>query len=86
MGVVMHLCICPCVCKCLINIWCLYETPIYFSYIYCYIVMALWESFPGECILVWQSLVKKFVVVRGFTKMVLLFILVVLNIWIVFHG
>ena len=41
MDVVLHLC----VCKCLLNIWCLYETPIYFSYIYCNIVIVLWGVF-----------------------------------------
>ena len=43
-------------------------------------------EFLRGCILVWQSLVKKFVVERGFTNIVFLFILVGPNIWIVFLG
>ena len=43
MDVAMHLYICLCVCKFMFMIWCLYETPIYFNYIYCDIGYALQE-------------------------------------------
>ena len=38
-GCCYALCVCPCVCKGIFIIWCLYETPIYFSCIYWYVVM-----------------------------------------------
>ena len=49
------------------------------------LLLYYWE-FPRGYIVVWQNLVKEFVVERWFTKMGFLFILVGSNVWIVFLG
>ena len=77
-----YICVCSCVCNCMEKTLYLYETPMYFRYIYYFVVILLWGVSLEE-LHMYSNLVKIFKGLRGFSKMGFSFILVGSNIWIV---
>ena len=47
MSVVMHMCVCPYVCNCMGKNLYLCETPMYFRYIYYFVIILLWQVSQG---------------------------------------
>ena len=82
MSVVMHLFVCPYVCNCMRKNLYICKTPMYFRYIYYFVVIVLWGVSQGEMHIV-LNFGEEIQIIKGFTKMDFTVIMVGSNVWIV---
>ena len=71
MSIVMHLCVCLYVCRSMRKNLDLYETPMYFRSFVLFVNYFVIICILGEICISLSILVKKFQLLRGFTKLVL---------------
>ena len=78
----MHLCVCPYVCNCMRKNLYLCESPMYFRYIYYFVVIVLWGVSQGELHMS-LNFGQEIWIIKGVHQNGFTVILVGSNVWIV---